>query len=397
MSDEQSSAALSLQWIRWSFGLVGHSRKRLMSHLRRTQLRILVTGSVINMVATTATRFATAIMSVVVTRHVISSTTGDGRRHTVSPLTGSAETIVLGSAMFSLVMLLGLRRLDPPLRGVKPDRNIRDRIGVRLEAVIKKPWVPRGVSRAVSSSLKADQRHSWIITTVLFASCLVGAGVLSQIYSQRLQLGAGGAIATLGPVANGFRLAFRSEDKTACFFPLLTAAGILTMLPWGTHVDHWGLAAAFGAAVCSAGLLTFGQAQAKAGFANKGAWIAGAVASLPAGAVLVLHWHEHWWNWDILQRGIIAGFLAGVFGPLMYNLSNGPFRLPKRANAVLAGLGPSIGAAVGLIMLGQSILAVTLVGMVLTISSGSLNTVLGGSLIPARNFFRRASMAVQRR
>ncbi|MFC1417908.1 EamA family transporter [Streptacidiphilus cavernicola] len=244
-----------------------------------------------------------------------------------TPLFGSLGVAGTTSLRLITASLLLLAWTRPRLRG----RGVRDLCSVAL----------LGLSSAGMTLLFADAVH-------------------------RLPMGTAATIEFLGPLA--VALVF-SRRFGHVLWALLAAAGVLLLTlvgrAPGAALDPRGLASAFGAAACLAGyiLLTQRVGRAFAGFDGLALSLTvAAIALAPFGLGEAWHGLRHSDRPGLLLLAVAGVALLFPIVPYLLEMT-ALRRLPERIFSVIASLEPAVSALIGLVVLGQVLGGVQLLGI----------------------------------
>lgn len=345
----------------------------LAGHPRRARVWIVTTvvGSLWLLAATSA-HIAGAIFQRTTTA-VMQPLTAD---HTLVAVQATTVTYLFSAPLYWVLLMAGRRRLqENRLLDAVPHTERRDRILSGLSHALRRcPPAHRLLSRFIEK----EKKHRWVLTVLPFLVGFVSANLLAQFYVTRLPFSAGNAITTLGPITMAMVIAWRADRKgLPLLLPLMSAVGAALMIPWGQRIDLLGVLAALAGAVSSAVMVSGGKAMAHAGILLKGTGLS-MVAGLLLGAPSLL-----WLPWsggigEIAIRGSIAGVLA-VAGSALYWLAQSPLHLPTRLAGALSANGPALTSVVGLALLGQEVVMITMVGIATILVASVLNAALTGS------------------
>jgi inner membrane transporter RhtA len=213
-----------------------------------------------------------------------------------------------------------------------------------------------------------------LLSAVLLGLASAGMTLLFADAVHRLPMGTAATIEFLGPLAVALVFSRRFGHVV---WALLAAGGVvlLTMVgrPHGTALDPRGLASAFGAAACLAGyiLLTQRVGRAFEGFDGLALSLTvAAVALAPFGLGEAWHGLRH-----SAQPGLVLLSVAGVallFPVVPYLLEMIALRrLPERVFSVIASVEPAVSALIGLLVLGQVLGGVQLLGIACVIAASA--------------------------
>ncbi|GGU07638.1 hypothetical protein GCM10010177_78610 [Actinomadura citrea] len=293
--------------------------------------------------------------------------------HQVAALQATTITYLFGAPLYVALLMAARRRLqENRLLDAVPHTGRRDRILAGLSRAAQR-FSP--AHRLLSRLVEKERKHRWVLTVLPFLISFVSANLLAQFYVTRLPFSAGNAITTLGPIAMAMAIAWRDDRKgLPLLLPLMSAVGAALMIPWGQRIDGVGVLAALCGAVSSAVMVSGGKAMAHAGILLKGTGLS-MVAGLLLGAPSLLLVH---WTGEVVIRGAVAGLL-GVAGSALYWLAQAPLHLPKRLAGALSANGPALTSVVGLVVLGQGVGLICMVGIATILIASLLNAALTGS------------------
>ena len=213
-----------------------------------------------------------------------------------------------------------------------------------------------------------------LLSAVLLGLASAGMTLLFADAVHRLPMGTAATIEFLGPLAVAL---LYSRRVGHVLWALLAGAGVvlLTLVgtPHGAGLDPRGLASAFGAAACLAGyiLMTRKVGVAFGGFDGLALSLTvAAIALAPFGlgeAVRGLSADGR--PWLLLLQ--VAG-VALLFPVIPYLLEMSALRrLPERVFSVIASLEPAVSAVIGLLVLGQLLGGVQLLGIACVIAASA--------------------------
>lgn len=271
------------------------------------------------------------------------------------------------AAMFTVQTGIALSTPLFPTLGVAGTTSLR----LLLAAVVLLLWTrPRLRGRSPRDLLSA----------VLLGLASAGMTLLFADAVHRLPMGTAATIEFLGPLAVALLFSRRLGHV---LWALLAGGGVvlLTLVGEtpGAALDPQGLASAFGAAACLAGyiLLTQRVGRAFAGF--DGLALSLTVAALALAPFGIGHaWHglahsAHPWTLLLGAAGV-----ALLFPVVPYLLEMSALRrLPERVFSVIASLEPAVSALIGLLVLGQLLGGVQLLGIACVIAASAGATLTG--------------------
>ncbi|MEY9965635.1 inner membrane transporter RhtA [Streptacidiphilus sp. MAP12-16] len=227
--------------------------------------------------------------------------------------------------------------------------------------------------------LRGRSRHD-LLAAVLLGLASAGMTLLFAGAVDRLPMGTAATIEFLGPLT--VALLF-SRQLGHVLWAVLAGAGVvlLTLVgeQHGSSLDPLGLACAFGAAACLGGYILLTQRVGRAFDGFDGLALSLTVAALaiaPFG--LGQAWHglslsPHPW----LPLATVAG-VALLFPVTPYLLEMTALRrLPERVFSVFASLEPAVSALIGLLVLGQLLGGVQLLGIACVIAASAGATLTG--------------------
>ncbi|MHA6761796.1 EamA family transporter [Streptacidiphilus sp. PAMC 29251] len=211
-----------------------------------------------------------------------------------------------------------------------------------------------------------------LLSALLLGLASAGMTLLFADAVHRLPMGTAATIEFLGPLAVALLFSRRLGHV---LWALLAGAGVLLLTlvgqPHGAHLDPRGLVSAFAAAACLAGYILLTQ---RVGRAFEG--FDGLALSLTAAAVVLAPFGlgEAWHGlsqsprpWLLLLS--VAG-VAILFPVIPYLLEMTALRrLPERIFSVIASMEPAVSALIGLVILGQVLGGVQLLGIACVIGA----------------------------
>jgi len=211
---------------------------------------------------------------------------------------------------------------------------------------------------------RGHSRTAWI-AVLRFGAVLAVMNGFFYLALQRLPLGVAVTIEVLGPLVLSI---LASRRASAWLWAALALAGVVALGGGGwDRLDLWGVLFALGAAVSWA-LYILASVRVGAAFPRLDglalAMTFGAVLALPfgitdAGAALL--------RWDILALGAAVAVLSST---IPYALELVALRrLPASAFAILMSLAPATAALAGLVLLGQRLTVLEVLGMGLVIAA----------------------------
>ncbi|MFC1410935.1 DMT family transporter [Streptacidiphilus sp. N1-12] len=213
-----------------------------------------------------------------------------------------------------------------------------------------------------------------LLSVVLLGLASAGMTLLFADAVHRLPMGTAATIEFLGPLAVALLFSRRLGHV---LWALLAGAGVvlLTLVgqAQGSALDPRGLASAFGAAACLAGYILFTQRVGRAFAGFDGLALSLTVAAL---ALAPFGLGEAWNGlsqsprpWLLLLS--VAG-VAMLFPVVPYLLEMTALRrLPERVFSVIASLEPAVSALIGLLILGQVLGGIQLVGIACVIGASA--------------------------
>ncbi|MEV0668294.1 hypothetical protein ACIBI3_43680 [Actinomadura luteofluorescens] len=302
--------------------------------------------------------------------------------HQLVAVQATTVTYLFGAPLYMALLMAGRRRLtENRLRDAVPHTERRDRIFSGLSRRVQRC---SPAHKLLSRVIEKEQKWRWVLTVLPFLIGFVSANLLAQFYVTRLPFSAGNAITTLGPITMGMVIAWgQGRERLSrlstllslpLLLPLMSAVGAALVIPWGQRIDLLGVLAALLGAVASAVMVSGGKAMAHAGILLKGTGLS-MVAGLVLGAPSLLLVD---WSGEVVVRGLCAG-LVGVVGSGLYWLSQAPLHLPKRLANALSANGTALTSLVGLVLLGQDIVLITMIGIATILVASVLNAALTGS------------------
>ena len=219
-----------------------------------------------------------------------------------------------------------------------------------------------------------------LLAAVLLGLASAGMTLLFADAVHRLPMGTAATIEFLGPLAVALLFSRRLGHV---LWALLAAGGVVLLTLVGrTHgaaLDPRGLASAFGAAACLAGYILLTQRVGRAFEGFDGLALSLTVAALalaPFGLGEAWHGLRH-----STQPGLLLLSVAGVallFPVIPYLLEMLALRrLPERVFSVIASLEPAVSALIGLLVLGQVLGGIQLLGIVCVIAASAGATLSG--------------------
>jgi len=211
---------------------------------------------------------------------------------------------------------------------------------------------------------RGHSRTAWI-AVLRFGAVLAVMNGFFYLALQRLPLGVAVTIEVLGPLVLSI---LASRRASAWLWAALALAGVVALGGGGwDRLDLWGVLFALGAAVSWA-LYILASVRVGAAFPRLDglalAMTFGAVLALPfgitdAGAALL--------RWDILALGAAVAVLSST---IPYALGREALRrLPASAFAIPMSLAPATAALAGLVLLGQRLTVLEVLGMGLVIAA----------------------------
>jgi inner membrane transporter RhtA len=230
----------------------------------------------------------------------------------------------------------------------------------------------------VRPRLRGRSRQA-LLSAALLGLASAGMTLLFADAVHRLPMGTAATIEFLGPLAVALLFSRRIGHV---LWALLAGAGVLLLTligsPHGVALDPQGLASAFGAAACLAGYILLTQRVGRAFEGFDGLALSITVAAL----VLAPFGLGHAWQglahsprpW-LLLLGVVGVALLFPVVPYLLEMS-ALRRLPERVFSVIASLEPAVSALIGLVVLGQHLGGVQLLGIacVIVASAGATLT-----------------------
>ncbi len=247
-----------------------------------------------------------------------------------------------------------------PLVGTQGATTLRLAFSSLMMLLIWRPWrtpVTRG-------------RWRWIIA---YGAVL---GIMNSLFYQslaRIPLGIAVALEFTGPLG----LALLSSRRALDFLWVMLAIGgiylLLPISPAGAALDPVGVSFAFGAGVCWALYIAFGQKAGQGGGSGPAVVygsLVGTLVVLPVGAAQALH--------GLSLPNVLPSVLAVALlsSAIPYSLEMVAMtRLPSKTFGVLMSVEPGIGALVGFLLLHERMNALQVIAVLLIIAA-SVGTVL---------------------
>ncbi len=218
--------------------------------------------------------------------------------------------------------------------------------------------------------LRGYTRGDWA-TVVAFA---VALGLMNlSFYSAlaRLPIGVTVTIEFLGPLTLATVLSKRWRDLLSVAFAALGVvliSGALTT-PWG-DLDLVGLGLALAAGACWASYIILSGRTGRRFPQLDGLAIAMFLAAVLVAPIGVAEAGSDLWSWNSLWRGLGIAVLSSV---LPYSLELMALRrLSANVFGILLSLEPAVAAFAGLVVLGQRLSLIELVGMALVVAASAL-------------------------
>ena len=219
-------------------------------------------------------------------------------------------------------------------------------------------------------ALHGHSRADWA-TVVAFA---VALGLMNlSFYSAlaRLPIGVAVTIEFLGPLTLATVLSRRWRDLVSVAFAafgVVLISGALTT-PWG-DLDLIGLGLALAAGTCWASYIILSGRTGRRFPQLDGLAIAMLISAVLVAPVGLVEAGSSLWSWDTLWRGLGIALLSSV---LPYSLELMALRrLSANVFGILLSLEPAVAAVAGLVVLGQRLGGVELLGMALVVAASAL-------------------------
>lgn len=271
------------------------------------------------------------------------------------------------AAMFTVQTGIALSTPLFPTLGVAGTTSLRLIVAAGVLVAWTRPRLRGRSPRALASAVLLGLASAGM--TLLFADAV-----------HRLPMGTAATIEFLGPLA--LALLF-SRQLGHVLWAVLAGSGVvlLTLLgaPHGSSLDPLGLASAFGAAACLAGyiLLTRRVGREFEGFDGLALSLTvAAVALAPFGLGEAWHGLSHGADpWRVLLSVVGVAMLFPVV-PYLLEMS-ALRRLPERVFSVIASLEPAVSTMVGLLVLGQVLGGVQLLGIACVVAASAGATLTG--------------------
>lgn len=231
----------------------------------------------------------------------------------------------------------------------------------------------------VRPRLQGRTRADWAVVTT-FALALTGMNLTFYASLERLPIGVAVTIEFLGPLALAAALSRRARDLTAVVAALVGVVLISQVLtrPWG-QLDLLGIGFAALAGACWAAYIVLSRRTGTTFGGLDGIALAmgiGAVITLPLGLATA---GSALWSPDALARGLGIALLSSA---IPYSLELLALRhLTSGTFGVLLSLEPAAAALAGLLVLGQTLSLLQVLGMVLVVVASVV--VLGRPRRPA--------------
>ena len=217
-----------------------------------------------------------------------------------------------------------------------------------------------------------------LLSAVLLGLASAGMTLLFADAVHRLPMGTAATIEFLGPLA--VALVF-SRRLGHVLWALLAAGGVMLLTlvgqGHGSSLDPRGLASAFGAAACLAGYILLTQRVGRAFEGFDGLALSLTVAALavaPFGLGEAWHGLRRSTHPELLLLAVVG--VAMLFPVIPYLLEMTALRrLPERLFSVIASVEPAVSALIGLLVLGQVLGGVQLLGIACVIVASAGATV----------------------
>lgn len=274
------------------------------------------------------------------------------------PVTGPVVLVLL--AVVSVQFGGALAATLLPLVGVAGSVALRLGIAAIVLLAVARPRL-RGRSRA-----------DWGVV-VGFGAALAAMNTSFYASLERLPIGVAVTIEFTGPLLLAAALSRRAIDLLAVGF---AAVGVVLIAEVATvdwaHLDLIGIGLALLAGACWAGYIVL-SGRAGARFEGiEGLALAMGVAALAVGPVGVVTAGEALWHAETLLRGLGIALLSSI---LPYSLELLALRrLDARVFGTLLSLEPAVAGLAGLVLLGQRLAPIQLVGMALVVAASGAVT-----------------------
>jgi inner membrane transporter RhtA len=209
--------------------------------------------------------------------------------------------------------------------------------------------------------LKAFSRRD-LLVVAMFGGTLAAMNLTFYEALNRLPLGVAVTVEFVGPLAVAV---VGSTRKLDLLWAVLAAAGILSFWHGGGHTSTLGLLLALLAGAGWAGYIVLNSLAGRRFSDSSGLAVAmsiGALLSIPFG---VMHATSSLFSLPVLASALVVGVASSA---LPYSLeTNALRRMSTRVFGILMSLEPAVAALVGLIVLGQGLVAREWLGVVLVV------------------------------
>ena len=249
-----------------------------------------------------------------------------------------------------------------PLVGAEGATTLRLVLGALMLAMAMRPWRTR-LSAAMWRPV------------LVYGLAMAGMNLLFYMALKTLPLGIALALEFTGPLT----VAVISSRRSADFLWIAFAGGGLLLLAplarTGPHLDPWGALLALAAGACWALYIVAGKTAGRrhgAVTTSLGMFV-GAIAILPVGLV---HAGAALFRPSVLAIGLLVALLSSA---LPYTLEMVALRrLPAQTYGTLTSGEPAVGAAVGLLFLGETLPPVQwcAIGLIIVASLGATMSAL---------------------